>query len=49
MEFQQEETNAEIEQLSVAIQKVKNEIGKVIVGQSAMIDLLLAAILLRAM
>lgn len=45
MEFQTGETTSEVEQLSDAIQKVKAEIGKVIVGQSAMVDLLLAAIL----
>jgi MoxR-like ATPase len=45
MEFQTGETTSEVEQLSDAIQKVKAEIGKVTVGQSAMVDLLLAAIL----
>ena len=45
MEFQIEENTSGVEHLRDAIQRVKAEIGKVIVGQSAMVDLLLAAIL----
>ncbi len=35
----------QVTQLSEAVQKVKTEIGKVIIGQSQMIDLMLAAVL----
>ncbi len=45
MELENIEPSSEVEQLSIAIQRVKQEIAKVIVGQGAMIDLLLAAIL----
>lgn len=45
MEFEQEHIQTEIEQLHDAVQRVKTEIAKVIVGQSAMIDLMIAAIL----
>lgn len=45
MEFQAREQRTEVEELSVAIEAVKTEIGKVIVGQQAMIELLLTAIL----
>ena len=45
MEFEQEHIQTEIEQLHDAVQRVKAEIAKVIVGQSAMIDLMIAAIL----
>lgn len=45
MEEQTHDNAGAVEQLSAAIQKVKAEIGKVVVGQGAMIDLLLAAIL----
>ncbi len=45
MELENIEPSSEVEQLSMAIQRVKQEIAKVIVGQGAMIDLLLAAIL----
>lgn len=45
MEFEQEHIQTEIQQLHDAVQRVKTEIAKVIVGQGAMIDLMLAAIL----
>ena len=45
MEFEQEHIQTEIEQLRDAVQQVKTEIAKVIVGQGAMIDLMIAAIL----
>ena len=45
MEFEHEHIQTEIEQLRDAVQQVKTEIGKVIVGQSGMIDLMIAAIL----
>ena len=45
MENESADNVSAVEQLSEAIQRVKAEIGKVIVGQSAMVDLLLAAIL----
>ncbi|MEP6952132.1 MAG: MoxR family ATPase [Ginsengibacter sp.] len=45
MNFRPEPTAIDIEQLSDAVKNVKAEIGKVIVGQENMIDLLLAAIL----
>ncbi len=45
MEYQHENNRADVGALTEAVQKVKTEIGKVIVGQGAMIELLLAAIL----
>ncbi len=45
MEFEQEHIQTEIEQLRDAVEQVKTEIAKVIVGQGAMIDLMIAAIL----
>ncbi|HEX8331598.1 MAG TPA: MoxR family ATPase [Segetibacter sp.] len=45
MEYQQEHNRTDLVQLTEAVQKIRSEIGKVIVGQEAMIDLLLAAIL----
>src|ERR1700712_5905945 len=45
MDSQPEPTATDIEQLSDAVKIVKTEIGKVIVGQENMIDLLIAAIL----
>lgn len=45
MEFEHEHIQTEIEQLRDAVQQVKTEIAKVIVGQGAMIDLMIAAIL----
>ncbi len=45
MEFESNEPVPEAEQLRQAVQRVKDEIGKVIVGQTEMIDLMLAAIL----
>ena len=44
MELEQTDMNPEIATLHAAVEKVKEEIGKVIVGQEAMIELLLAAI-----
>ncbi len=44
MELEQPDMNPEIANLHAAVEKVKEEIGKVIVGQEAMIELLLAAI-----
>ena len=45
MDFQQEPMAIDAEQLSDAIKNVKAEIGKVIVGQENMVELLLAAVL----
>ena len=45
MEFEHEHIQTEIEQLRDAVEQVKTEIAKVIVGQGAMIDLMIAAIL----
>jgi MoxR-like ATPase len=45
MEYQQEHNMTDLVQLNEAVQKIRSEIAKVIVGQEAMIDLLLAAIL----
>jgi MoxR-like ATPase len=45
MEYQQEDNRTDLVQLNEAVQKIRSEIAKVIVGQEAMLDLLLAAIL----
>lgn len=45
MEFEETQRQTGVEALSIAIARVKEEIGKVIVGQDAMIELLLAAII----
>jgi MoxR-like ATPase len=45
MEYQQEHNRVDLIKLNEAVQKIRTEIAKVIVGQDAMIDLLLAAIL----
>jgi MoxR-like ATPase len=45
MEEQQEHKRTDLSQLNEAVQKVRSEIAKVIVGQDAMIELMLAAIL----
>lgn len=44
MELEQNEMTPEIATLHAAVERVKEEIGKVIVGQEAMVELLLAAI-----
>lgn len=44
MELEQNDMNPDIAILHAAVEKVKEEIGKVIVGQEAMVELLLAAI-----
>ncbi|MDB5246672.1 MAG: MoxR family ATPase [Segetibacter sp.] len=45
MELEESERQTGVEALSAAVARVKEEIGKVIVGQDAMIELLLAAII----
>jgi len=45
MELEETQRQTGVEALSAAIARVKEEIGKVIVGQNAMIELLLAAII----
>src|SRR4028118_1848144 len=45
MEDQQEHNRTDLVQLNEAVQRIRSEVAKVIVGQEAMIDLLLAAIL----
>lgn len=45
MEHQAEHPRTDLSQLNEAVQKIRSEISKVIVGQQAMVDLLLAAIL----
>lgn len=39
------ETKSEVEQIMTAVERIKNEIGKIIVGQNALVELLIAAIL----
>src|SRR3954470_17020866 len=45
MELEETQQGTGVEELSIAIARVKEEIGKVIVGQDAMIELLIAAII----
>ena len=45
IDVEHDEKTTEVEQLRSAVESVKTQIGKVIVGQSAMIELMLAAIL----
>lgn len=45
MEYQSQHHRVDLNQLNEAVQKIRGEIAKVIVGQESMIDLLLAAIL----
>ena len=45
MEFEQEVQSTQVTKVKVAVEAVKAEIAKVIVGQEAMIELLLAAVL----